>query len=71
MLSEFAESDTLLWRNAARLLTCTRTAIAISSSSGNVGIGILSPQEALDVNGNIKLNGNIVSNGDICIGTCT
>jgi len=37
----------------------------------NVGIGTASPQEKLDVNGNIKLSGNIVSDGDICIGACT
>lgn len=51
-------------------ITHNRVNIAMISSNGNVGIGTISPQEALDVNGNIRLNGNIVSSSDICIGTC-
>jgi hypothetical protein len=38
--------------------------------NGKVGIGTTSPQEKLEVVGNIKVNGNIVSDGDICIGKC-
>ena len=37
---------------------------------GNIGIGTNSPQEKLDVNGNIRLTGNILPNGDLCIGVC-
>ncbi len=40
-----------------------------SNNSGNVGIGTQTPDEKLEVAGNIKLNGNIVSDGDICIGS--
>jgi hypothetical protein len=51
-------------------VTNSRINMAILASNGNVGINTATPQEKLDVNGNIKLNGNIVSNGDICIGSC-
>lgn len=48
-----------------------KEAIAIfDGSSKNVGIGIISPSEKLDVDGNIKLTGNILSDGNICIGNC-
>jgi len=46
-------------------------ALLMDHTTGNVGLGTTSPQERLDVNGNIRLNGNILSaGGDICIGTC-
>lgn len=38
--------------------------------NGNVGIGDSTPNEKLELNGNLKLTGNIVSDGDICIGKC-
>ncbi|MGB9003976.1 MAG: hypothetical protein WCC52_09250 [Nitrosotalea sp.] len=39
-------------------------------TAGSIGIGTSSPQQALDVTGNIRLTGNIVSPNDICIGSC-
>lgn len=51
-------------------ITHNRVNIAVSSSSGNVGIGTATPLQKLDVAGNIRLTGNIVSPNDICIGTC-
>ncbi len=42
----------------------------VIKQSGNVGVGVTAPAEALDVHGNVKLSGNIVSENDICIGTC-
>ena len=46
------------------------TDILYMDDSGKIGIGTSSPQERLDVNGNIRLTGNIVSPNDICIGSC-
>jgi len=43
--------------------------IAITST-GNVGIGTISPVAKLDVAGDIRLTGNIISPNDICIGAC-
>jgi len=43
---------------------------SVLSSNGNVGIADITPEEKLDVNGNIRLTGNIVSPNDICIGNC-
>jgi len=42
----------------------------VIDNAGNVGIDDITPQEKLDVNGNIRLTGNIVSPNDICIGNC-
>ncbi len=39
-------------------------------SDGNVGIHTTLPEEALQVDGNLKITGNILSAGDICIGNC-
>ena len=50
----------------------TRNGLGVFSTTfpnGNVGIGT-TPNEKLDVNGNIRLTGNIVSPNDICIGNC-
>ena len=53
---------------------------ATIDSDGHLGLGTKTPDEKLDVKGNIKLSGNLVSNqgniisvsdsGDICIGNC-
>ncbi|QQS58752.1 hypothetical protein IPN35_04060 [Candidatus Peregrinibacteria bacterium] len=48
----------------------TQVGSAIHYIIGNVGIGTSSPQEALDIVGNIRLTGNILPNGDLCIGAC-
>ncbi len=37
---------------------------------GKIGVGTITPTQALEVVGNIKLSGNITSSGDICIGKC-
>jgi hypothetical protein len=50
--------------------TSARVDLAIERSSGNVGIGTITPMEELDVDGDIRLTGNLVSPNDICIGTC-
>ena len=42
----------------------------ITAKPTRVGIDNTSPQESLDVTGNIRLSGNIVSPNDICIGSC-
>ena len=39
-------------------------------NDGNVGIQTTQPDEALQVDGNVKLTGSILSDNDICIGNC-
>jgi len=55
-------------------ITNNKIMFAGQAGTGNVGIGgQTSPQEALDVKGNIHLSGvtaKITANGDICIGAC-
>lgn len=46
------------------------TNLVTIQNNGFVGIGTTSPQQALDVSGNLRLTGNVVSPNDICIGTC-
>lgn len=41
----------------------------VDTSANRVGVGTTQPDEALEVNGNIKLSGDLVSDGDICIGS--
>jgi len=38
------------------------TAFCIDTSNSRVGIGTKNPEEALEINGNIKVNGNVASN---------
>jgi hypothetical protein len=64
-------SLTLLAESGASLSLGTQDTVRMRiDTSGKVGIGTITPTEALDVKGNIKLSGNLVSDGDICIGTC-
>jgi len=66
----FIEDST---RYSMRYVDPTNTSVeyfSILTSNGNVGIGDTTPQEKLDVKGNIRLTGNIVSPNDICIGKC-
>ena len=41
----------------------------VDTSTNRVGVGTTLPDEALEVNGNIKLSGDLVSDGDLCIGS--
>lgn len=45
----------------------SRIAMAIAQNTLNVGIGTVTPDERLTVNGNVKATGNIIAEGDVGI----
>ena len=59
-------------------ITNNRVGLSMSSSTGNIGIGISVASHLLDVNGDARIRGNLLVGGniasfpagDICIGTC-
>ena len=57
-------------------ITNNRVGISMSTSTGNIGIGINTATEQLDVNGNARVRGDLIMDGDItsstdlCLGTC-
>jgi hypothetical protein len=50
--------------------TALGSARIVVTTTGDVGIGTITPLAKLDVAGNIRLTGNIISPNDICIGAC-
>ena len=47
------------------------TALCIDTVNSRVGIGTKNPEEALEINGNIKVNGNVASNRPIEVNDLT
>jgi len=55
-----------------------RKDLVLRTDTGNIGMGVNSPQEKLDVNGNVRARGDLITDtgvirtasGDICIGNC-
>jgi len=55
--------DTIEFVSPLGVLTEINVANNVFLKSAGIGVGIASPSEAIDVNGNIKLSGNIISGG--------